>query len=127
MNPETNTIHTPDHIDPSESGQESGYRLTRRGKRLAKSLAVAAGAGILTLGANVVSADDSEKEQPQDTTTVIASTGDTLWNMADEAKGDVGMNRGEVMDFAEANSPDLEDGLHAGDEVVLPAESTESE
>ena len=88
-------------------------------------------AAILTvLGANVIKEKASEDKQPfggATTTTEVLNHGDTLWRAARQPADELGKDIRVVIDDIFENSPELADGVDAGDHIVRPATQAEIE
>jgi hypothetical protein len=96
----------------------ASVRLTRRGKAVILSLAVAAiGLVAIVLGPSSTATDQAGT--PQDTTTVRVLAGHTLWEIAAEANPD-GDIRATVDDIIELNSLPNASALQMGSEIAVP-------
>lgn len=96
--------------------------LTERGEKLKKVSKIAVtylGGVAMTIA---VGAGISEHVSPDlrvvNTKTEQLGPGETVWDIASKAND--GEQIREVVDWIEDHSPDLNDGTHAGDEIVVP-------
>jgi hypothetical protein len=117
----TITFGTVSHLPTRTSTRPSpgaSVRLTRRGKAVILSLAVAViGLVAIVLGPSSTATDQSGT--PQDTTTVRVLAGHTLWEIAAEANPD-GDIRATVDDIIELNSLPNASALQMGSEIAVP-------
>ena len=97
-------------------------QLTERGEKLKKRtrIAVTYLGGAATVLA--ISAGIGEHVSPDlnvvNTKTEQLGPGETVWDIAGKANG--GEQTRKVVDWIEDHSPDLDDGAHAGDTIVVP-------
>ncbi|MCW2841927.1 MAG: hypothetical protein JWR55_3410 [Aeromicrobium sp.] len=102
----------------ARSAAAAPVRLTRRGKAVILTLAVAAiGLVAIVLGPSSTATDQAGTLQ--DTTTVRVLAGHTLWEIAAEANPD-GDIRATVDDIIELNSLPNASALQMGSEIAVP-------
>lgn len=121
-NENNNVIDHPNRFKSSELSEKKkpNYLARRLGAGAAVLITAVSGYGTIKSSMDYMNSDRDSRDIPTQTETVVP--GDTLWEMTDEVKN-VNDKR-PVINWAEKNSPDLEDkSLDVGDEVVLPVDA----
>lgn len=80
-------------------------------------------AAAMTIGIGIAQAHEaSQPVQSPEKIEHIVQPGETVWEIAEQVANPHDINRQTIIDVIYDNSPDLNDGTHAGDVAIVPEE-----